>query len=127
LDYFITDVFAQATRAGLQTRLRTLKDLDAAALLLATVGCVVLDPTVTRGDVRDIILTVHSREEIAAAVDQVADLTRPPDDTYYDELLAQYRRIGRVRRHLLSTLNFEALPAGQAVLDAYRFLQQIEN
>jgi hypothetical protein len=40
--------------------------------------------------------------------------------------LAQSRRMGRVRPRLLSTISFAALPAGQAVLDAYRFLQEIE-
>jgi TnpA family transposase len=126
LDAFITDVFARATRTGIQTRLRTMKDLDAAALLLATLGCLVLDETIADRDVRALALAAHPAEAIAAAVAQVADLTRPPDDTYYDELVAQSRRVGRIRPRLLSTISFAALPAGQAVLDAYRFLQEIE-
>lgn len=126
LDAFITDVFAQAARTGIETRLRTLKDLDAAALLLATIGCLVLDPTIADREVREVALAAHSSAAITAAVEQVADLTRPPDETYYDHLLAQSRRIGRVRSRLLSTITFAALPAGQPVLEAYRFLQAIE-
>jgi hypothetical protein len=126
LDMFLTDVFATATRTGKQNRLRTIKDLDSAALLLATIGCMVLDPTIGNAEVRDLALRIYPAEEISAAVEQVAALTRPPDETYYDELLAQSRRIGRVRPHLLKHIHFSALPSGQDVLDAYRFLQQIE-
>jgi TnpA family transposase len=126
LTWFLSDVFVQATRAGVQTRIRTLKDLDAAALILATVGCVVLDPTVADTEIREIVLAATPSADLAHAVEQVADLTRPPDDLYYAELAAHYRRVGRVRPHVLRTLDFAALPGGQAVLDAYRFLQQLE-
>lgn len=127
LDAFLTDVFTTATRVGKQHRLRTLKDLDAAASLLATIGCLVLDPTVADGEIREFALIVHPAETIATAVEHVADLTRPPDDTYYDELLAQARRVGRIRPHVLTTMTFSAGPAGQAVLEAYAFLQAIEG
>ncbi|NJN66683.1 MAG: DUF4158 domain-containing protein [Chloroflexaceae bacterium] len=126
LDAFITDVFATATRTGIQTRLRTLKDLDAAALILADIGRVVVDSAIAPTEVRAQALAAHPAAAITAAVEQVTAVTRPPDETYYDELVAQALRVGRVRPHLLRTITFDALPAGQAVLDAYRFLQEIE-
>ncbi len=126
LIWLLTDVFAQATRAGVRTRIRTIKDLDAAAFLLATVGCVVLDPTIAAAEIRDLVLAAVPPADLTHAIEQVAELTRPPDDLYYAELEAQYGRIGRVRPHLLRTLDFAGLPGGQAVLEAYRFLQQIE-
>jgi hypothetical protein len=72
------------------------------------------------------VLTIFTPDEIASALDQVADLAHPPDDTYYDELEARYRRVSRIRPTLLRALHFGALPAGQAILDAYAFLQRIE-
>ena len=125
-DTFFTTVFADARLAGIKERVRTLKDLDAAALQLATIGAMVLDPTLTGGELRAAVLTIFTPDEITSALEQVADLAHPPDDTYYDELEARYRRVSRIRPTLLRTMHFGALPAGQAILDAYAFLQQIE-
>lgn len=125
-DTFFTTLFADAVQAGIKQRLRTLKDLDAAALQLATIGAMVLDPTLADADLRSLVLTIVPPEEIAIALDQVADLAQPPDNTYYDELAARSRRVGRIRPSFLRTMQFEALPAGKPILDAYRFLQDIE-
>ena len=125
-DTFFTTLFADATAAGIKERLRTLKDLDAAALQLATIGAMVLDPTLADADLRSLVLTIISPEEITLALDQVADLAQPPDDTYYDELATRYRRLSRVRPTFLRTMQFDALPGGKPIADAYRFLQTIE-
>jgi TnpA family transposase len=125
-DAFFTTLFADATQAGIKERLRTLKDLDSAALQLATIGAMVLDPTLADADLRSLVLTIVSPEEIRLALDQVADLAQPPDDTYYDELATRYRRVSRVRPTFLRTIQFDSLPAGKPMLDAYRFLQAIE-
>jgi TnpA family transposase len=125
-DTFFTTLFADARHAGIKARIRTLKDLDTAALQLATIGAMVLDPTLTNAELRPSVLTIFSPDEIAVALDQVADLAQPPDDTYYDELQARYRRVGRIRPALLRTIQFDALPAGRPILDAYAFLQKIE-
>lgn len=126
LDWFLTDIFAQARRAGTQARLRTLKDLDAAALHLAAAGRVLLDPACPDHAIRSVIRATIPDEALRTAVAQIEALTRPPDETYYTELVAQTHRVGRVRPTLLSTVQFEALPAGQPVQAAYQFLQTIE-
>lgn len=126
-DAWLTDLLHEAVVAGIKTRLRTLKDLDAAALQLATVGAMILDPTFADREIRSAVLTILSPEELTAAIEQVAALARPPDDTYYDELHARARRVSRVRPTLLTTLTFGALPGGQAVLAAYAFLQDSEG
>jgi len=108
--------------------MRTLKDLDAAALRLADIAAIILDPMIADPDLRVTILARADRDDLAADVAQVRALARPPDDTlYYDELKARYRRISRFRPTFVQTITFAALPAGQAVLDGYRFLQQIEG
>jgi hypothetical protein len=118
-DTFFTTLFADARHTGIKERIRTLKDLDTAALQLATIGAMILDPTLMDAEVRPFVLTIFTADEIVAALDQVADLAQPPDDTYYDELQARYRRVGRIRPALLRTIQFDALPAGRSVLDAY--------
>jgi len=99
------------------TSIRSLKDLDTAALQLATIGAMVLDPTLTDAELRSSVLAIFTPDEIAAALSQVADLAQPPDDTYYDELQARYRRVGRIRPALLGTIQFDALPAGRPILN----------
>jgi TnpA family transposase len=125
-DAFLTTLFADATQAGIKQRLRTLKDLDAAALQLATIGAMVLDPTLADRDLRSLVLTILSPAEITTALDDIADLAQPPDDTYYDELQTRYLRVSRVRPTFLRTMQFDSLPAGKPIVDAYAFLQAIE-
>ncbi|MBF0333487.1 MAG: Tn3 family transposase, partial [Alphaproteobacteria bacterium] len=62
---------------------------------------------------------------LEAAVAQVDSLTRPPDDPYFDELLAQHRRIGRFLPHLVRVLGLGAVPAGQPVLKALQHLRDV--
>ena len=125
-DVFFTTLFADAQRAGINARIRTLKDLDTAALDLATIGAMVLDPSLSDGELRDAVLTIFTPAAIASAIDQVAELANPPDDTYYDELVTRYRRLGRIRPRFLKTMSFEALPAAMPILEGYRFLQRLE-
>ncbi len=128
LDEVMTDIVASATRADTQARVRTLKDLDASALQLADIASLILDPTIADAALRATILDRTSSADLAAVVAQVRAIARPPGANLpYDELKARYRRISRFRPTLLNTISFDALPAGQAVLDGYRFLQQIER
>jgi len=126
-DTFFTTLCIDARQAGIKKRIRTIKDLDAAALQLATIGAMVLDPTLTNADLRSAVLTIFTADEITSTLEQVADLAQPPDDTYYDELETRYRRVGRVRPTFLRTMTFDGLPAGRAIVDAYTFLQRIET
>lgn len=126
-DAFCTTLFADARQAGIKQRLRTLSDLDTAALDLATIGAMVLDPTLADGDLRQAVLTIFTPDQIHRAIEQVADLACPPDDTYYEELAARYRRVSRIRPTFLKTMAFAALPAGKPILEAYTFLQQHEH
>jgi hypothetical protein len=52
LDIVLTDIFSEASKAGIKARLRTLKDLDAAAVQAGNVSKVVLDPNVADIEIR---------------------------------------------------------------------------
>jgi hypothetical protein len=80
-DSFFTNLFAGARQAGIKERLRTLKDLDAAALDLATIGAMVLDSTLTDAELREAVLTIFTHQQINTALEQVTELASPPDDT----------------------------------------------
>ena len=127
LDEVFTALLAEATKDGTKTRVRTLQDLDAAALCLAEVTTIFLDLRSTSVEVRAAINAQFSNDALEDAVARVRELARPPADTTYDALVKRYRRISRFRPRLLSTMQFAALPAGTAVLRAYQYLQRIEG
>ncbi len=117
LDQLITALFARVDRQGQQERLRTLKDLDAAALQLQEACAVILDPACADADVRATIFGRLSRAQLTTAVDRVRALARPPDDTYHDKLVERYGHVRRFLPPLLRTITFAGTPAGQPVVE----------
>ncbi|MBF0391485.1 MAG: Tn3 family transposase [Alphaproteobacteria bacterium] len=124
-DLLVTRMFGDAVRKGREARLRGLGDLDAAALTLSRVCALVLDGAVGDADLRAAVFEAVPQAALEAAVAQVDSLTRPPDDPYFDELLAQHRRIGRFLPHLVRVLGLGAVPAGQPVLKALQHLRDV--
>jgi hypothetical protein len=119
--------FSRAKRAGQQERLRTIRDLDAAALQLRDACLVLLDTECMDAAVRERVFTRIPQAQLAAAVTAVGELTRPPDDTYAEELVGRYALIRRFLPTFLHTLEFESTPGGRPVLDAVHFLRQMEG
>lgn len=118
LDILLTEVFSDATAAGEQARLRTLKDLDRAASQLGHACRVVLAPEVPDLAVRTTIFATLSQAELRTALEELDRVVRPPEDVYYTELQQQWRRVRWFLPSLLKTIRFGATPAGQGVVDA---------
>ncbi|PDV98971.1 Tn3 family transposase [Candidatus Chloroploca asiatica] len=127
LDEVLSALLAEATKAGTQTRLRTLHDLDTAALCLAEVATIILDPAIAAADVRTAVSAQVAATTLTDVVARVRALARPPADTTYDALVDRYRRVSRFRPRLFATMQFDALPAGKRVLHAYQYLQRVEK
>ena len=127
LDILITEIFSDAAKASDKSRLRTMKDLDAAAVQLMQVCRLVLDSELQDADLRTAIFKATEREELEAAVSQVDSLVRPPEDVYYRELAGSYARVRRFLPHLLRTVRFDATPAGQPLLEALNYLLEVEE
>ena len=125
LDILITEIFSDAARASDKARLRTIKDLDAAAIRLSQVCRLVLTPDLPDADLRSAIFTALEREELEAAVIQVDSIVRPPEDVYYRELAGSYARVRRFLPHMLRTVRFDATPAGQSILEALNYLAEV--
>ena len=122
LNIVLTELFSDAVKAGKKARLRTLKDLDAAAIKTAGVTRVVLDANVADSEVRQTIFALMERSDLETSVQQIDSLVRPPEDVYYKELQQSYRRVRRFLPPLLRTVTFGASPAGQALLEAVNYL-----
>lgn len=127
LDLLITDIATEARVLGQKRRLRTLRDLDKAALQLREVGALVLDRSISDKRLRARILRRLSAPQLQAAIDTVDKLARPPDDKYYQELVERYQKVRRFLPALLNTVPFRAMPSGKPVLQALAFLVQIEG
>ncbi|MDQ2944969.1 MAG: Tn3 family transposase, partial [Acidobacteriota bacterium] len=126
LDIVLTDIFSEASKAGIKARLRTLKDLDAAAVLAASVSKVVLDPNVADSEIRQAVFKLMSRAALETSVQQIDSLARPPEDVYYNELRTSYRRVRRFLPALLQTVRFGASPAGQPLIEAIGYLKSFD-
>jgi TnpA family transposase len=116
-----------ATREGQQERLRTIHDLDAAALLLASACQNVFDETQDPATLLERILACVPASQLQAAIATVQDLTRPPDDNYAQELLGRYRMMRRFLPTFWHTLEFDSTPGGRPTLEAAQFLQRAEE
>lgn len=114
-DILLTEIFSDAAKAGQTARLRTLKDLDAAALQLAQVGRLILQPEVTDEQLRHAIFCTLPREELETAVTQIEQVARPPENVYYEELQQQWRRVRLFLPAVLATIRFGATPAGEPI------------
>jgi Domain of unknown function (DUF4158) len=115
-DGLMADVLRDAKNAGEKARLRTLRDLDAAALALHEACAIVLDDTIPSDGVREAIFAHIPRLRLQEASVQVATLARPADDRHQQELVACYGRVRGCVPVLLRTIAFQATPVGQTVL-----------
>jgi TnpA family transposase len=127
LDILITEIFSEAAKASDKARLRTIKDLDAAAVRLSQVCRLVLDPEVPGAELRAAIFAATTPEDLQTAVGQVDSLVRPPEDVYYQELEDSYQRVRRFLPTLLETVQFGSTPAGESILEAIQYLRRIEE
>jgi TnpA family transposase len=127
LELLIKDLLSKSVRDGKKERLRTIKDLDTAALRLGAACAVILDPNCEDKSVREVIFQLIPEDKLQASVAKVEELARPPEDDYYPELLKRWTIVRRFLPSLLRTIDFQATIAGQSILKAVEFLKSIEK
>jgi TnpA family transposase len=127
LDMLITEIAAQAKRLGQKRRLRTLRDLDQAALTLRDACSILLDPQYPDPQLRDAIFDRIPEVQMRRAVETIDTLARPADDNYQEELVERYLRVRRFLPFVLRHVQFQATPSGHPVLDALQYLRSIEG
>ena len=125
-DIVVTTLFTDAAKIGKKARLRTLRDLDAAALQIRRAGGVLMDDAVEDGAVRQTAFAIVPRAMLAAALEQIDAIVRPPGDLYFTELRAQTGKL-RFLPAMLRSVAFGATPAGQPTLDAVRHLRSTDG
>ena len=127
LDHLVTQYFARAERKGERERLRTLRDLDAAAYRLKEACQIILDPASVDDGLRARVFERVPRDQLQQDVATVTALTQPQGDKSYERLLAHYSTARRFMPMLLQTICFEATRSAQPVLRALQFLRDLEG
>lgn len=127
LDMLLQSMFRKAVNDDKKKRLRTLKDLDQAAILLAKACKVVLEPNSSNNDLHSQIFSKVSHKALLLAVASVEKMVRPIDDVYFKELEEHYRSVRRFLPMLLKTINFESNAVGKPVIVAFNWLQENEK
>jgi hypothetical protein len=125
LNMLMRDLLARSVRTGKKERLRTLRDLDAAALYLAEQTEKVITPEWTDEQVRTFLK--EKQTKIAEAVARIYEIARPSDDNYHKEVVERYPTIRRFLPSLLRTIEWSSNEAGKPVLDALTFLRDLEG
>ena len=126
LEILLRDLFSSAQKADQKARLRTLKDLDAAAMVLVKACSILLDLKLPASKVRTKIFEAVQQEMLAEAMQEVSTLVRPPHDVFYGALHEQYRHVRWFLPAVLTHIQFITAPAGKAVVEALNYLHVIE-
>ncbi len=127
LDMLILNITREAKKTGQKKRLRTLKDLDRAALLLARACALLLDEDTADELLRKTIFSSVSGARLAESVEKVNELARPQDTNFQDEMVEQYGRVKRFLPALLRDLHFRAAPDGEHTLAAIHYLAELNG
>lgn len=123
----ITDITREAKKIGQKKRLRTLKDLDRAALLLARACSVLLDENTGDTELRTSIFKRVSEENLLESVEKINELARPQNNHFYDEMVEQYGRVKRFLPTVLEELHFSAVAAGENTLESIHYLAKLKK
>lgn len=127
LDLLASDITSKAKNIGKRNRLRTLKDLDKAAIALAKACALILDEEQSSDDLRASIFSLIAKPQLEQAIGTINDIARPPEGTFHEEMVEQYGRLKRVVPRLLSDIEFKPTASGVPVHQALTFLQSING
>jgi len=83
-DVVLTRTVNDALKERQKTRLRGLRDLDAAALTLRKACAVLLNEEIAARTVKQAVFSKVPKAAIESAITQIDDLTRDPDDLYFE-------------------------------------------
>ena len=124
----LSDLAREADAEHKRSRMRTLRDLDAAALLLkAMANLVVIEDALPLDGWREALFEQLPRADIVAAMGEIGDIAQPDESKPYAELRASWRRARRLFFSIVTRIEIGAAPGGKAVEAAVAYLKQIPD
>lgn len=123
LEELLYGIYGGAIKADKKARLRTLKDLDQAAAILASACQMLLDEHLPDTKLRARMFEKIPRDTLVKALDGVTALIRPDDNVHFQELDAKYKTVRRFLPTLLEHVHFGANTAGEPLVAALDWLR----
>lgn len=125
-DVVMTEKISDAQKESRKLRLRSLKDLDDAAIVLRNAVAIMLNPELPETEVRSTVLATVTRSQLDEAIQQVDNISEPMEDTNFKLLTEQYRSVRLFLPKLLELVEFQAGPTGGALVEALEYLKAME-
>ena len=124
-DRFLSEHWSRATRQQAQSRLRTLRDLDAAAQVCREACAILLQEDTPDADIRDVVWAKIPKATLQTAVATIAQVTQSAAASDEQQAVATIYPILRPvmvwwREHLA----WEATPSGKAALERWDFVRR---
>ena len=124
----LTDLVKDAEGAEKKARLRSLRDLDDAAILLRDMADLVFtEDALPLDQWRDALFERLPRADLVAAMAEVDAIARPHDARPYAELRSRWRRARRLFFNIATRLQMDAGPGGKAVQEAMGYLAGVAD
>jgi TnpA family transposase len=124
----LTDLVKDAEAADKKARLRSLRDLDDAAILLRDMGRLVMaDDDLPLDRWRDALFERLPRADLDAAMAEVDAIAKPSDAKPYGELRRRWRRARRLFFNIATRLDTGSAPGGDALHAAIGYLKGVSN
>ena len=105
-DRCLAQSYSRAGRELDEFRLTNAKATNQKVLLFREIGRLVLDPSVSDGQLRQTIYRHVPADKLLAAVEECDQLVRPLDDSYFDFLARRYSHIREFAPAFLTLSNF---------------------
>lgn len=122
LNNLLNEIFEKAFKAGQKARLRSIRDLDSAAMTLADACKMLMNTSLSDTEVRSAIFSKFPPENLTKTIENAYALIRPPDDVFYSELETSFSRIRLFLPMFLKHIHFSASPAGKPIVEALNYL-----
>ncbi|HZJ20533.1 MAG TPA: Tn3 family transposase [Pricia sp.] len=126
LELLVAKIVNDGKLLGKKKRLRSLRDLDRSAVVLAKVSKLILDEKISDLKLRRSIFKMVSKNLIADSMATVNELARPDNSDYLEEMMAQHGKIKKILPRLFQDIEFEAAPTGEKLLDIFHFLASLQ-
>ena len=121
-DALMNSLGIKGERKRRKERLRTLRDLDGAALLLRDLARVILDGTVPDLTLRDVVFGQFGQDKLHEAVTTITDLASDGTSEETEAWQNASAVISRFLGKLVSVVSFQATPAADGLLKAMTFV-----
>ena len=108
-------------------RLTNAKATNQKVLLFREIGRLVLDPSVSDGQLRQTIYRHVPADKLLAAVEECDQLVRPLDDSYFDFLARRYSHIREFAPAFLHAFKFRSNRNSELLLQAVELLQNLNQ